>query len=238
MQFFIVVLLICLFVFLYCVYLLANDDFIFLRRDVTMERLFNNVFVGALFSLFFSRLYYGLFQGKSILSNPFVFLLFPYYPGLSLLGGVLGIGLFIGFLAIRRKNNLPLERMADFFSIAFLVTLPVGILGYFMFSDDGFSVVRAGSLVITYLVLFVIFLRFLLPSLLNGKLKEGTIAFMFLACFSIVSIISNAFGQINILDFFKNFDNLILIAILFSALGLTIRQENLITKVKELRRKK
>lgn len=238
MQFFILVIIICLFIFLYCVYLLANDDFIFLRRDVTIERLFNIIFLGGLVSLFFARLFHGLFYAKEILANPFVFLLFPYFPGLSMIGGVLGAGVFFGFLAARKKNILPLGRMADFFSIAFLVTLPVGFIGFLMFSESRISSIRAGSLVITYLILFVIFLRVFLPQLLNGKLKEGTITLLFLICFSIVSLISNAFPKINIPDFFKNFENLILISVLIVALVFLIKQEDLLSKIREFTLKK
>ncbi|MDP2649635.1 MAG: prolipoprotein diacylglyceryl transferase, partial [bacterium] len=134
MQFFILVLMVCLFIFLYCVYVLANDDFIFLRRDVTMEKLFNMIFLGAFISLFGSRLFYGFFHAKGILVNPLVFLLIPYFPGLSLLGGVVGAGVYFLFLAKRKENSLPLGRISDFFSIAFLISLPIGFLGYFMFS--------------------------------------------------------------------------------------------------------
>ncbi|MBI3366803.1 hypothetical protein HY041_04225, partial [Candidatus Roizmanbacteria bacterium] len=148
MQFFIIVLLICLFVFLYCVYLLSNDDFIFLRKDVTMERLFNLVFLGGLFSLFFARAVFGIFNQKSIFANPLVFLLFPYFPGLSLLGGVLGVGAFIGFLATRKNSTLPLGRMSDFLSIAFLITLPIGYLGYFVLSEENNIAIRTISMVI------------------------------------------------------------------------------------------
>jgi len=231
MQFFILVLLICLFIFLYCVYLLANDDFIFLRRDVTMERIFNVILIGALISLFFARLFYGGFHAKNILSNPFVFLLFPYFPGLSLLGGVIGTGAVFLYLTTRKKNQLPLGRLSDFFSIAFLITLPIGFLGYFMFAD-GLPVVEAGSLVISYLVLFIIFLRFFLPSLLNGKLKEGTITFMFLICFSIISLISNAYPKIDLLSFIKNPENLILIVVFFTSVVFLIKQESLLRKTK------
>lgn len=234
MQLFIFVLLICLFVFLYCVYLLAKDDFIFLRRDLTMERLFNIIFLGSLSCLFFARLFYG-FHAKSILANPFVFLLFPYFPGLSLLGGVLGAGVFFGFLATNKKNPLPLGRLADFFSIAFLATLPVGFIGFLMFSEDGFSVLRTGSLVITYLILFVIFLRFLLPQLLNGKFKEGTIALVFLISFSVVNLISNAFLTTSFLDFFKNPENPILIVGLIVSSVFLVKQEDLLLKLKKLR---
>lgn len=237
MQFFIFVLLICLFVFIYCVYLLAHDDFIFLRRDVTMERLFNLVFIGSMFSLFFARFFYGIFNSQSVFSNPFVFLLFPYYPGLSLVGGVLGTGVVFGFLATNKKNTLPLGRMADFFSIACLITLPVGFLGYFVFSEDSFSTIKTVSMVIVYLILFVIFLRFLLPSLLNGKLKEGTIAFVFLICFAVLNLISNAFLKMSLLNYFKNFENITLFLLLTVSIVLIFRQENLLSKIKDRRKK-
>ncbi len=236
MQFFILVIIICLFVFLYCVYLLANDDFIFLRKDVTMEKLFNIVFLGGLISLFFARFIYGLLYAKSILFNPFVFLLFPYFPGLSMIGGVLGAGVTILFLAIRKKGALPLARMSDFFSIAFLVTLPVGFLGYFMFAEIEFSVLRTVSMVFSYLFLFVIFLKFLFSRLLSGKLKEGTITFLFLICYSLVSLVSNAFPKNSILNYFKNFENLILIVVLIVCVFFLIRQENLLEMMKKLKK--
>lgn len=238
MQFFILVLLICLFVFLYCVYLLARDDFIFLRRDVTMEKLFNIIFLGSLFCFFFSRLFYGFFEEKSILSNPFVFLLFPYFPGLSLLGGVVGAGAVISFLAGRKKDSLPLGRIADFFSISFLITLPIGFLGYFMFSENGFPIQRTASLIIIYFILFIIFLRFLLPRLLSDKLKEGTIAFLFLMSFSVISLINNFVSQEGKLFNFKIIpENIILLIVFIVAIVFFVKQENLIEKIKKFRKK-
>ena len=203
-----------------------------------MERLFNIIFLGALVDLFFARLFYGLFEGKFIFSNPFVFLLFPYYPGLSLVGGLLGISAFMGFLATRRGNDLPIGRMADFFSIAFLITLPVGFLGHFMFSENNFYFTRTISMVIVYLVLFIVFLRVFLPQLLNGKFKEGTIALLFLVSFSVVNLISNAFPKINILDFFKDLQNVILLATLIASIVLLVKQEALLSKIKEFKLKK
>jgi len=234
MQFFIVALLICLFVFLYCVYLLAHDDFIFLRRDVTMEKLFNLVFIGSMFSLLFARFFYGIFNSQNVFANPFVFLLFPYYPGLSLLGGVLGTGVFFGFLAINKKNNLPLRRLADFFSIAFLITLPVGFLGYFMFSEDSFYFVRAVSMIVTYLILFIIFLRFLMPQLLNGKFKEGTISFLFLISFSLVSLVEKFVDRAG-KAFTFTIEDFILIVMLIASSVFLIKHENLLSQIKKLR---
>lgn len=237
MQFFILVLLICLFVFLYCIYVLANDDFIFLRRDVTMEKLFNVIFLGSLSCLFFGRLFFGFFHSKGIFSNPFVFLLFPYFPGLSLVGGVAGAGVFFLFLATRKKKEFPLGRLFDFLSIAFLVTLPVGYIGYFMFAEM-FSVVKAGSLIIVYLILFIICLKVLLPWLLNGKLREGTITFLFLISFSVISLISNSFPKITVLNYFTNFENLILITTFLSSAFFLVKQEDLLLKIKSFRKRK
>ncbi|MBI4089756.1 MAG: prolipoprotein diacylglyceryl transferase [Candidatus Levybacteria bacterium] len=238
MQFFILVLLICLFVFTYCVYLLAKDDFIFLRRDVTMDKIFNIIFLGSLCSLFFARLFYGFFGTKYIFANPLAFLLFPYFPGLSMLGGAVGASVVFLFLARNKKNSLPLKRLADFFSIAFLITLPIGFLGYFMFAEIGFPVIRAASMIFSYLLLFVIFLKFLLPQLLSGKLKEGTIALLFLICYSLVSLVANALPKINILDFFTNPENLILIVGFFAAAFFLSRQENLLLRIRKFKGKK
>lgn len=235
MQFFILVLFICLFIFLYCVYVLANDDFIFLRRDVTMEKLFNIIFLGGMVSFFSARLFHGIFHSSAILSNPFYFLLVPYFPGLSLLGGIIGAGVFFLFLATRKKNPLPLGRMLDFFSIAFLISLPVGFIGYFMFAEEGISAIKAGAMALTYFLLFVIFLKFFLPRLLNGKFKEGTITFLFLGSFSIITLISNAFPQFNILDYVKRLENIMLVLILFISVGAIFKYESLLLKLKEIR---
>ena len=201
-----------------------------------MERLFNIIFLGSLSCLFFARLFYGLIHKKAIFANPLVFLFFPYFPGLSLVGGVLGAGVFFGFLATRKKE-LPLGRLADFFSIAFLGTMPVGFLGYFMFSEDNFPAIKAGGLAITYLILFLVFLRFLLPQLLNGKFKEGTIALLFLVSFSVVNLISNDFVKTSVLNYFRDLENITLFLVLAVSIVLIFVQENLLSKVKDREKK-
>ncbi|MDP2585515.1 MAG: prolipoprotein diacylglyceryl transferase [Candidatus Levybacteria bacterium] len=238
MQFSIFILLICLFIFLYCVYVLANDDFIFLRRDVTMEKLFNMIFLGSFSGLFFARLFYGLFYENSIFSNPLVFLLFSYFPGLSLLGGVVGISAYLLSSMRRRERSLPMGRICDFFSIAFLISLSIGYIGFLMFSEKGAEIVKLGVQAISYLMLFIVFVKFLLPRLLSGKFKEGTISFLFLLSFSMVSLILNAFSRISILEYFKNFENIILILILIFFAGILIWHENLLLKIKYFKKGK
>ena len=232
MQFFIFVLLICLFIFLYCVYVLSNDDFIFLRKDVTMEKLFNIIFPGSLVSLFVSRLFYGFFHAGKIFSNPLVFALFPYSPGLSLLGAVVGIGIYLVFLKSRKENLLPWARISDLFSIAFLISLPIGFVGNLLFSEEIKIAKLVGAQAIAYFILFIIFLKFFLPCLLNGKFKEGTITLLSLICFSITSLISNAFLKISILEYFKNVENIMLILIFLISFGILFLHESLLLKIK------
>jgi hypothetical protein len=233
MQFFIIVPFICLFVFLYCVYVLANDDFIFLRKDVTMEKLFNMVFLGGSIGLLVSRLFYG-FAHLGIFKNLLVFLLVPYFPGLSLLGGVIGIGLYLIFQLKRREELFPLGRITDFFSIAFLITLPIGFLGSLLFSGGKIEIMKLGIQAILYFVLFIVFLKFLLPRLLNGKFKEGRITFIFLMCFSAISLGVSAFSKITVLEYFKNLENIILILIFLLSIGALILHEGLFTRIKQL----
>jgi len=217
------------------VFVLANDDFVFLRRDISMEKIFNIIFIGGLIGLFFARLFYG-FSAKNIFSNPLVFLLFPYFPGLSLLGAVVGTGAYLLFLKTRKENSLPLGRMCDFFSIAFLISLALGFIGSLIFSEDGTLIIKLSIQAFSYFILFIIFLKFFLPRLLSGRYKEGTITFLFLICFSVVNLTLNVFSKISILGYLKNPENVILTLIFLLSVGILIIHENLLLKVKQFKK--
>lgn len=222
MHFFIFVLLVCFLIFLYCVHVLTDDDFVFLRKNVDMEKIFNIVFSGVMVSFFTSRLFYGLFYSKDILLNPLAFLLFPYFPGLSLLGAVVGTGIYLAWLKTRKGNLLPIARIADFFSIAFLISLPIGFIGFMMFLEH-IDIVRSGIQALVYFILSVVFLKFFLPRLLNKEFKEGTITFLFLACFSAINLIANSFLKVNFIKYFKNPENIMLILIFIASIGILVQ---------------
>lgn len=125
MQFLILVLLFCFFIFLFALYLLTRDDFVFIRKDVSLEKVFNMAFTTFAASILGARILYVILNPSSNFFNPLVFLLFPYFPGLSLVGGVGGGVLFLVFLC--KYQKLPMGRLLDFFSISFLSALPMGI---------------------------------------------------------------------------------------------------------------
>ena len=229
MNFFILVLVVCFFIFLYTVYLLSNDDFVILRRDIPMERIFNIVFLTALVSLFFSRLFYVIFHPNNIFGSLLGFLLFPYFPGLSLSGGILGGVLFSVFYF--KINNLPLGRLFDFFSIGFLVSYPLGFVGFLVLSKAEFSNVIIVSLVLIFL-LSLCFIKYVLPATLGGKLKDGTLGLLFLLSFSIISILINVLNKQSLrsdeLGGIKSIfdkENILFFVIFISALIFLIKQE-------------
>jgi len=231
MQFFFLILSVCLFIFLYCIYTLSNDDFIFLRRDVTLEKIFNIIFTGSLVSLFTARLFYGFSYGKTDFLNPFIFALFPYFPGLSLVGAIVGAGAYLVFLKTRSKNLLPSERIADFISISFLIALPVGFIGILLFSG-GKEMLMLGLQALLYFVLFIIFLNFFLPRLLYKKIKEGTITLLFLIFFALINFVFSALSAVNPTECLRNFENVVLILIFVVALGLLFKHEQILKIIK------
>lgn len=219
MNYFIIVLIICFLIFLYVVYYLSHDDFVILRSNVPMERIYNVAFLFAGVTLFFSRLFYVIFNPQNIFLNPLGFLLFPYFPGLSLSGALLGG--FIFLLAYLKLRNLPKGRLFDFFSAGFLIAYPVGLLGYFLLNGTKLSQSFVLSFILILVLLFI-FVRFLLPFALSGKLKDGSLGIIFLFSFSGVSFLINAILS---RGFSLSGENIIFLAITFLSLIPLVKQE-------------
>ncbi len=227
MQFVIVVFFICFFIFLFSLYLVSRDDFVLLRKDVSLEKIFNLAFSVSLLTLFLSRFFYGIFYSKSILANPFVFLLVPYYPGLSLTGAVVGGALVLVLLLW--VKDMPIGRILDFFSISFLSSLPIGILGYYLLLLGREALdPKPIALFVTYVLLLGVFVKIILPYLLANKLKDGTLGLLFLVSFSAISLIGNKVTKIKNITF--TLEDLVLALVLLVCLGFIVRQEDLLWK--------
>jgi len=235
MEFFILVLLVCLLIFLASLFLLAGDDLVFLRRDISMERVFDMGLVMAILSLLGARILYVMLNPSSGFLNPLVFIMFPYFPGLSLTGALVG-GLFAFFLFYAKDAKAPKGRLLDFFSISFLATLPPGFLGFLLLSlgDKEAKHFHIIGLIVVFIILLIVILKFSLPALLSGKLKDGTIGVIFLISFSIISLIENAIdrGGKNLLS--GGIEDVALLLIFFVSLVFLFRQEKLISRIKKL----
>lgn len=200
-----------------------------LRKDISTEKIFNLSFITFAVGLFFARGFYAIFSDIKLLLKPLNFILFPYFPGLSLTGGMLGGAVFlIYYLKIKK---MPLERLLDFFSISILSALPVGYLGYFLFMLPKTFVWDAVILTVVYVIFFVGFIKFLcFDLLLKGKLKDGTIGTLFLISFSLISFLDGIVVRFKNFGFLDQPQNYILFGAFLISLVFFIDQENLIGK--------
>jgi prolipoprotein diacylglyceryltransferase len=162
-----------------------------------MDKVFNTAFLTALVALFFARLFYVIFYPREVFFSLLGFLLFPYFPGLSLLGGVLGGSIFLTVYAKHQK--LPVARMFDFFAVALLSSFPIGFLGFFILSGKSYFPAFVFSF-LTYLILLVFFVKVVLRSSFMGKIKNGSLGIMFLLCFSVITFLSRIISDL------KNFN--------------------------------
>lgn len=227
MHFFILVLIFCFLIFLFFLHFICRDDFILLRKNISLESVFNLAFLVSIAALLGARLFYVFYHPSTRFINPLFFFLFPYFPGLSLAGGIIGGVAFLYFFSRARK--MPTGRLFDFFSTAFLSSLPIGLLGYFLLSRT--SLISLGVLfsLFSYLILFFIFAFYLLPRQLKGRFSDGTLGFIFLFSFSLVSILTKVLSR----SFYFGIDLITLFIIFVFSLSVLIKREKLINKVKK-----
>lgn len=226
MNFFIVFLLLGFFIGLFTIYYLAHDDLILLRKDVTAERIFNLAFIIFLAGLFFARLSYGVLYSTKIFSNPLKFFLFPYFPGLVLSGGI-GGGILLLFLILRFKN-LPAGRVFDIFSISILSCLSLGYFGFFWLSGENLLSVKPIFLIVVYIILFYVFIKYVHQYLLKGIIRDGSGGLLFLISFSAISLMVNIIDKFKSNPFLGSRENPIFFVILIISAAAFIKAEKLI----------
>lgn len=227
MQPFVFLLIFCFLVFLFCVYLFSHDDFVFLRKNVSMERVFNLAFLTAFSGLFFARFFYVLFNFHLDFLNPLVFFLFTYFPGLSLPGGVSGAAVFLLLYAAYRK--LPKARLFDVFSLSSALAFSIGLFINFFLTQ---KIILSLDLTIP-----IIYLAFFITStrlFLKAKLKDGSLGTLFILVFSLVLFVVGRIKAQNLLLLAN--EDFILIEMFLVPIVFLFKQENLLAKAKKPRR--
>lgn len=229
-----ILLIFSLIAFLFSMYVLSNDDITLMRKNISLEHVFNISIIVFLISIFFSRLFYTAFHFTKGYLNPLVFFVVPYFPGLSLAGGVLGGLLCVAFTYQNRK--LPTGRLFDFFSISFLFSISLSSLVYF-----SILIVQKKAMLISLIIPVIYFLLFLvlakgfLPLQKRGELKDGTLGFMFLSSFSVISFLISLFKEKTRLIGFLSGEDLLLVLLLVIGISLMIKQERLLGKFRKSR---
>jgi prolipoprotein diacylglyceryltransferase len=184
------ILIICFFIFLYCFFVFAKDDFLLLRKNITLEQLFNIIFVSFIVSIFGARFLYVLEHLSPVYLQPLVFLVFPYFPGLSVTGGIISASVIIWYIV--RKKKFPLAHLFDIFSLCFLASWFSGML-FFVLAE----LTRRNFLFFYFSgsVLGFIIFGFLVFSFTKNSLKEGNTAFLSLSFFGYLVILVSMFER-------------------------------------------
>lgn len=186
MQMLVVVLLLCFLVSLFCLYCFSNDDFVFLRKNVTIEKMFNLSFLVVFFGILAARIGFVTSHFAYGYLNPLVFFLFPYFPGLSLSAGIAGGALFLA--AYVKSSKLPKGRVFDIFSLSFLCALPIGLffLQLIDFLGKKNHNIFFFAVPLVYIPLFIFMCRLFQ----KGVFSDGAIGFLSVTCISIISLLS------------------------------------------------
>lgn len=219
--FFVLILLVSFVAFLFALYGMSNDDFVLFRKHAPIERVFNIAFLVAVVGLLTARIFYVAFHFTPGFLNPLVFFLFPYFPGLSLAGGMLGGAVFLTIFS--QKSNLPTGRLLDFFALCALSALSLGFLlealiaAFVKKAPIHFGVILA----FFYCVLFVAFTKIFQ----KGKLADGSIGCISLLSFSLITFVASFVEKKALVFFFLSKDDFLLIGIFVASLTFLIRQE-------------
>src|SRR5258706_2081386 len=169
--------------FLFCTYVLSREDFILLRKNISLEQVFNTIFISLPAAFLASRVGYIVIKPSVHFLNPFVFFLIPYFPGLSLNAGILGVILFLYLYS--KNQKMPFERLFDIFAVSFFIVQTV--IHFFSLVTN---VVIKKHLILQEPVLFVLFVAFSILFafwLTTGRWKDGVTAALILIAYSILS---------------------------------------------------
>jgi hypothetical protein len=210
-----------LLLFLYELYHLVKDDYIFIRKGISLEQSFDIAFITLWISLFVSRLTYLLFHITTV-GNIFYDFFSLKKGSFSLTGAVIGGAITLYLLGKYKK--LPLGRLYDFLSLSFLYTLPLVFLANAIFVTKN-QLLSVFLNAIIYFVLLLFFVQFLYPKIMNRTLKEGMLAVLFLLLFSIIALTTSLLTSLKNIQSFVNPENIVLVMIFIFSIILLIRQE-------------
>lgn len=215
---------------LFCLYHISREDLTFFRRNVTLDDIFNIAFLTLFSGLLFARVFYVVFNFAPGFLNPLVFFLVPYFPGLSLIGGIFG-GVVV-LLFISRKKRFPIRRILDFIALSFLAGLPIGYVGS-LFIQSGFSYFVHLFLPALFLLLFITSYFFVLPRLLTKELKPGMLGTSILIVFSFLFLLISVIHAVDTERFVITGDDILAVILFCASLGYFIKQDLYIVKQKK-----
>lgn len=201
MPFILETLFFCLLVFLFCVFVLSKDDFILLRKNVSLEELFNISIIGGIISLILSRAGFAVSNLKSSFISPLIFLAIPYFPGLSLAFGIIGFCIYVYIYSSRKK--FPTKRIFDVMTISSSLAISFGNLIFFI--TNLIIHKKINFFFISGFLFYAILFAVLAGIFTKTKIKDGDT--------SIWGLISISLSQVIFISLMRGFHNLFRIGV-------------------------
>lgn len=177
------ILFLSVIVFFFTLFALSKDDFILIRKNVTLRIMFDISVVVGIVGLFFSRLFFAISQHSLAYANPLVFFIIPYFPGLTLSGFLLGSLVMVYILTVRQK--MPTGRIYDIFSQSLLIatSLYFVIQGLIQLLHKQWFTGGVSAAIVIILVSLFSFFQSLLQ---KSSWRDGSIAFVNLVIVSLL----------------------------------------------------
>lgn len=196
-------------VFLYCLYKLVKDDYVFIRKNVSIEQIVDMAFIALWIGLIFSRIFSMIVHP---LPNQNLILGFFSLQAHDFSSVSFFLGSTIGLYILGKYKKLPIERLFNTFTVSFSVALPIGLLIYLISLRDYQLLV-----IFINVILYGGFAYILIKYLKNKYL-------IFSLFFFLISI-----GDSTVLQYLnhKSFittDNIIIVILFLLSLGLLIKQ--------------
>lgn len=215
---------------LFCLYHVAREDFVLLRRNVSLEDMFNVAFVTFFAGIFFARLFYVVFNFAPGFLNPLVFFLIPYFPGLNLAGGVAGGVLVLIYFCMKKK--WPVKRIFDLIALSFLAGLPVGYVGSLFISTEISYFIHI-FLPLIFFVAFMVAYLLAYPRLIRREIKPGMLGTSVIIVFSFVLLSINIISSLDAGKQFLQIEDVIPLALFICSLVYFVKQDLFVIKVKK-----
>ena len=171
-------LLLTLFICFFILYLLSKNDFVLLRKNISLQKMFDTAFLILIFSFVVGRFFYILDTFKFGLLHWLTFFHILKFPGISLTGAFLGA--FLAFIFFREKSVL--KRVADIFYLSFY---PMIIFSFITANWSHLPLLRVG-LVLCVVSLFGVLVRFYR----SYAVHDGSITLIVLSLLAATTLIS------------------------------------------------
>ena len=166
-----------LFISSFVLFITSRHDFVLLRQNISIRHIFDKAFIVLFFALIASRAAYLVDEKMyDFFLDPLRFLHVILYYGFNLLGLIAVFSLGIFFFFRKRKNFM---RIFDIYMLAFYPLIIFQAIEYILTTQIQISIT------LSYLIVTLLFLIFLIKIHTGFKIKDGVVSFIVLIFTSI-----------------------------------------------------